>query len=273
MHQYMQKTKTTKIRGLAIVAFASLLGASVAHGQLYQSDFTGNDGALPTDWSAKFNSDEPTSETGLFNDTFRIREETNSQFPAFRTFELDGTVNGFASRSDYTVTTEFQFDSGAATTNAIVYGRSSGATTTGGNATIDGYQLNITRASTNELFLGAGVGGGSTGIDNSTELDSATITDSLTDGDTYTLQLVLDGTSISGTLFDGAGTTGTVLGSVSGTDSTFTSGSFGLGAGYSALGDHDVNYDNISALPEPGTFALLAGIAALTGVMLRRRRS
>lgn len=51
MHQYMQKTKTTKIRGLAIVAFASLLGASVAHGQSFSDDFNRPDTSFSSDGS------------------------------------------------------------------------------------------------------------------------------------------------------------------------------------------------------------------------------
>lgn len=77
--------------------------------------------------------------------------------------------------------------------------------------------------------------------------------------------LVLQGTDLTVTLGDGSTATITDL-----TTSNIASLEFGIRGSNSFT--KEMWLDNISVVPEPGSFALIGGFLALTSVMLRRRR-
>ncbi|HLP24693.1 MAG TPA: PEP-CTERM sorting domain-containing protein [Acidobacteriota bacterium] len=125
---------------------------------------------------------------------------------------------------------------------------------------------------------------------NTSNTDAAT-GDALTNGNTYTLtyNILLSAANtytISTNLYDGNGTTGTNLATISGTaaGATFLTGPFdGLMIGYRysntsatsnlTLTDVLITSNVASAVPEPSTYAALVGLAALGFVGWRRRRT
>lgn len=124
----------------------------------------------------------------------------------------------------------------------------------------------------------------------SSNTDAATA-DALTNGGIYTLtysiQLSAANTyTVSTNLYDGNGTSGTNLATLSGTASgaTFLTGPFdGLMIGYRysttsatsnlTITDVAITTNVASAVPEPSTYAAFAGLAALGLVAWRRRRA
>lgn len=123
----------------------------------------------------------------------------------------------------------------------------------------------------------------------SSNTDAAT-GDALTNGATYTLtyNILLSAANtytVSTNLYDGNGTTGTNLATITGTaaGATFLTGPFdGLMIGYRysntaatsnlTITDVLITSNAASAVPEPSTYAALAGLAALGWVGWRRRR-
>lgn len=123
----------------------------------------------------------------------------------------------------------------------------------------------------------------------SSNTDAAT-GDALTNGGVYTLtysiQLSAANTyTVTTNLYDGNGTSGTNLATLSGTASgaTFLAGPFdGLMVGYRysttaatsnlTVTDVQITSNAVSAVPEPATYAVLAGLAALGVAAWRRRR-
>lgn len=147
-----------------------------------------------------------------------------------------------------------------------------------------------TTSANQELVFQGGGGGYANPAGTLVATDSTTAaTAALTNGNTYTLVFEITRTnattlSITNNLFDGAGTAGTNLAtlatSVTGTN-LLTDTFDGLGFGYrfsntaaaSSLNITDVLISsNVSAIPEPATYAAILGIAGLAVVAIRRRR-
>ncbi|MFH1497532.1 MAG: PEP-CTERM sorting domain-containing protein [Verrucomicrobiota bacterium] len=76
-------------------------------------------------------------------------------------------------------------------------------------------------------------------------------------------------TTISGSFMITSGT-GSSRGGILINDGTSTSGATSTGGYY--LADLSVQVDSVAVIPEPSSFALIAGFAALAGITLRRRR-
>ena len=79
----------------------------------------------------------------------------------------------------------------------------------------------------------------------------------------------MNGSNLTGRFYEGTDTSGTLLHTLTATDSTYTQGSVGLGAGFSGTGSRTVQFDNITVIPEPGTL-LLMGLSALALLFTRR---
>lgn len=148
--------------------------------------------------------------------------------------------------------------------------------------------VGTTSANQDLLFQGGGgayVNPGGVNLATSAALSA---TAALTNGSTYTLTYSITRTdsstlSFATNLYDGIGTTGTNLASISATatganllTSTFSALAFGYrysntsAASSIAVNDLTVVY---TAVPEPSSFAALAGLAGLGLVATRRRRS
>ncbi|MBC2602787.1 PEP-CTERM sorting domain-containing protein [Puniceicoccus vermicola] len=108
-------------------------------------------------------------------------------------------------------------------------------------------------------------------------INSATFSSSIGVLPDYTLTLagVYDGADLDLTLTLDNGTTSQYIsGTLAAADLASMGDYFGYRHRTATGGSLNVDYDNltISAVPEPGTFALLAGCLALSAVMVRRRK-
>jgi hypothetical protein len=155
-----------------------------------------------------------------------------------------------------------------------------------GSFTVDGIEMTASTSADNfnATSSGFGINQSATG-DDTDGIDFATSSD---EGIVESFTLVFDqavtlgnfvvssfGASDEVTLTDGANTVATItstgltslgsysLGSSSTLTVTTTAGSYGNGWSFDSI--------TVSAVPEPGTYALLAGFSALSFVMLRRR--
>jgi hypothetical protein len=135
-----------------------------------------------------------------------------------------------------------------------------------GLGTLNGYALGFD-FSVKRLFISVVAGENVTKVISASE--AAVTLDPLK---TYRLQFSGTGASFTGNLIDPSN--GTVLSSISGSDSTYASGIVGLGvaaqtptAGVGA----GATFDNVSVTPEPGTWALLGTGIAVIGCLSRKR--
>jgi hypothetical protein len=150
-------------------------------------------------------------------------------------------------------------------------------------------QTGVGTSSANQELLGSAVGGGAYNNPSGTQLTggSASATAALTSGAQYTISYLISRSAIgslyvSESLYSGASTNGSLLISVTGTDSTGLATSFdglAIGARHSGGSGNpimDINqitiFDSIQSVPEPGTLALLGGGATLVLFMGRRHQ-
>jgi hypothetical protein len=252
----------------------------VSAAPLYENSFTGDTGygTLPADWSAVAFTQQ-SSTGGLVSDTFRINpaESTSTNTP-FRAFALADSVGG--NWDNYTVTTAFRLTSQNSSV-PVLFGRWNEATYSGTTGSVGGYALAL--SDYGRLFTLVKNPGNTireSEANGLVTLDSALLTSFMPGGVNrvslntwYTFELTMNGSNLTGRFYQGTDTTGTLLHTLTATDTTYTKGSVGLGAAFGGDTSRTVQFDYIQVIPEPSTYALLGLAAAgLAGHVIRRRR-
>jgi hypothetical protein len=143
---------------------------------------------------------------------------------------------------------------------------------TPGLGTLNGYAMGLD-TTTGQLFISRVAAEQSLGPISASAVSGAL---TLSPSTTYSLSFTAVGSSFNGAIWDKA--TGTVLATVSGTDSNYASGEIGLGVAaqsFAAGASAQAVFGNLSvaSVPEPSTWALaVTGLAAVGWTMRRRTR-
>lgn len=242
----------------------------------YANDFSG------TGANTAFTTETTNAEWALNNGAYRNTYSNSAITPTTASLSVTGAAgNPFTLETQFTVQQTGNFNTNGATLGFGLFASSATFSTTGNSYYLADFQYaNTTTTNVGKLrILSLGDATGFTAADSVADDNTGTATLAITTGTTYTLRLegtYAEGGSLSMTLglFDAAGTTqiGTFA---TASDSSPLMGDFfgyrnriGLGGGTSII-DFD-NY-SIAAIPEPSTYALLGGIAAL-GLALAQRR-
>ncbi len=145
-----------------------------------------------------------------------------------------------------------------------------GRVSTPGLGTLNGYAMGLD-TTTGQLFISRVQGEQSLGPIGPAAVSAAL---TLTPADAYSLSFSAVGSAFTGSIRDK--TTGTLLASVSGTDSTYASGEIGFGVAAQTFGagaTAEATFDNLSvtAVPEPADWSLIAAGGLGVFAWMRRR--
>ena len=245
---------TAGMLSLGFAGFFTLAAGLASATPLYQNDFTGNTGygTLPADWSGvAYTTQRGTG--GLVSDTLSINPSWFSPSNAgFRAFALADTVGG--NWDNYTVTTTFR--TSADNSVPVLIGRWNNTTYSGVTGTVGGYALAISNYG--QLFTLVRDPGSTIRDTPTVTLASAVLTsfmpvgaNRVSENTWYTFELTMDGNNLTGRLYEGTDTTGTLLQTLTATDSTYTQGSVGLGAAFGGESFRTVQFGDITVIPEP----------------------
>ncbi len=265
---------TAGMLSLGLAGFFTLAAGLASASPLYENDFTGNTGygTLPADWSAVAHTDQSGS-GGLVDNTLSIRPVAGSFNTRFRGFALADSVGG--NWDDYTVSTTFRMSVSTLNT-PVLFGRWDNEISESTSGSVGGYALALSGFGS-VFALAKDPGHDIRSSDFAGILASAPLDSFMPGGadrldlDTwYTFELKMDGSNLTGRLYEGTDTSGTLRHTLTATDSTYTQGSVGLGAGFGSDSDaRTVQFDNITVIPEPGTLMLM-GLSALALLFTRR---
>lgn len=280
MVNQMKIKKNTTIPRLSGLSLLFCLGAATAQAQfaagteILNEDFTGGNGTFPTDW---FNSSGGA--TGDFTrDTVEIQSNAlfmarpaSNDTGAPRNIGYTGSFSGTPATDweDYTVETlwsESRQDASSHTTGLLARWQG-----TGTSDRFDGY---FAYEDGGVLRIGRDFD-----VSDQTSADTVLASTSLTrtpsNDEVTRLEFTVDGDSLTAEMFEEDGNTGNYtisMGSVSATDSTYSTGSVGMRA-YFSFRQRDATFDDVivTAIPEPSAYAVIGGLLAVGAVLLRRR--
>lgn len=239
---------------------------SATHAQvLYHTDFVGSNGSDPTNW---LYVTDPYEQMNIQSNTFRIVRPSSGGARSNAVYNgLDNNGDSARSWADYTVLTRLQGSSFTVATSAIY----------GVMARFDddpleeqwGYTASILSDSITILKNDSSLQNQPGEV-----IGSQALSQSLSNNTWYWLEFQLEGSSLTATVYlDNAGNIGNSIGTATATNSDYSSGTAGVRAGFTASGSRSVSYDSftVSAIPEPGVYAALLGLASLLVVVYIRR--
>lgn len=264
---------------LAFLAIALSAGAATFP---YANDFSG------TGSNTAFTNETADAEWALNGDAYRNNQTATSWTPTTASTSITGVAgNSFTLETQFTISSFGTFNGNGATLGMGLFSLSSnfvGTNTTNSYYLADWVYGHSSGTDVGRLrIIALGDTSGTTTPTYGFADDNAGANFAATQGTTYLLRLVgtySESGSLSMTLglFNAAGTTqiGT---SASLTDSSPLTGEYfgyrnriGIQGGTSTIDFDNFSVTSLAAVPEPATYALLGGLAALGLVVARRRR-
>ncbi len=248
-----------KWRGIC-VALGLALAQPASAQIIYQTDFSGGAGTLPASWTSRVSATGAIALNGAGQLVYSTTDSGVGM--AYWTGNSGAIQNGVITNAK--VTSLLQWPSQNNGQSIGILGRVQDTSL----LSMSGYFVGLYRTgSVNSLIIGKDPVGNNFG----SILDQVQVT--LTTNTFYLLESTFSGDTISVSLYAAAG--GEAIRTLSVTDSSYTSGVFGVRS-RSLAADRQFIFDNytIAAVPEPSSVAMLAGAGALAwGIARRKSRS
>ncbi len=254
------KQHLSRMRALWMVLWIATAGI-LRSAPLYDTSFIGANGTLPADWAVI--SGDTFGTAAIQSNALVVTRaaDESSQRHAMVFTGLDSQEGNSAAWTDVTVLvrmrgTNLNVDTAR---HGVMLRYTHPTTGQGYWASLAGSTLRILR---NEgMASDAGT--------YETQLNSVTFT-TVSNNTWYWLEFSAVGSSLTASAFlDDNGSRGTLLGTVSATDSTFTAGTVGIRNGFTSTGTRSATYDSLVVIPEPST-AILLLLGFSSALLLRR---